>query len=247
METKQKHQCPHCHGKDTVKNGKTSYGKQNHQCKNCKRQFVERTPDPVEIAKEALLPALLMERVSLRGIGRILKKSMSWIYKRMEGYWALLPEDLPTGDLETPELEVVAMEVDEMWSFIGAKDCPQWIWLAIERNTRLVVGYHAGGRDEEGAQGLYYSIPDAIREKAFIYADDYVSYPAVFPKKQLRQEGKSETRQIERLNNTIRQRCSRLVRKARSFSKKWENHYLAIKYFLVNYNFEILANNTSLF
>ncbi len=41
---------------------------------------------------------------------------------------------------------------------------------------------------------------------------------------------------IERLNNTLRQRISRLVRKTRSFSKKLENHIGAIWYFIHHYN-----------
>ena len=41
---------------------------------------------------------------------------------------------------------------------------------------------------------------------------------------------------IERLNNTLRQRISRLVRKSLSFSKKIENHIGAIWYFIGDYN-----------
>jgi len=41
---------------------------------------------------------------------------------------------------------------------------------------------------------------------------------------------------IERLNNTLRQRISRLMRKTLSFSKKLENHIGAIWYFIHHYN-----------
>jgi hypothetical protein len=40
----------------------------------------------------------------------------------------------------------------------------------------------------------------------------------------------------ERLNNTLRQRLSRLVRETLSFSKKLANHIGAIKYFICHYN-----------
>lgn len=246
MQITQKHPCPHCHSKNTVKNGKTYYGKQNYKCKYCKRQFVEREENPFQEFSESILPSLLLERISLRGIGRVLGKSLSWVYHRMRPIWESLPDALPTGSLEGGEIDLLCVEADEMWSFVGAKDCPEWIWIAIERSTRLVVGYHIGGRDEEGAWGLALSIPEKIRKKSLIFADDFPSYGAVFPKGQLQQEGKGQTTKIERINNTIRQRCSRLVRKTLSFSKKWENHYWAIKYFLVNYNFSILAKNASL-
>ena len=48
--------------------------------------------------------------------------------------------------------------------------------------------------------------------------------------------------QIERFNNTLRQRCSRLVRKGLSFSKNFFNHEGAILYLIHHYNRELLLN-----
>jgi insertion element IS1 protein InsB len=45
-----------------------------------------------------------------------------------------------------------------------------------------------------------------------------------------------KTNHIERFNNTLRQRVSRLVREALSFSKKLVNHIGAIKLFICHYN-----------
>ena len=45
-----------------------------------------------------------------------------------------------------------------------------------------------------------------------------------------------KTNYIERFNNTLRQRVSRLVREALSFSKKLANHIGAIKLFICHYN-----------
>jgi insertion element IS1 protein InsB len=41
-----------------------------------------------------------------------------------------------------------------------------------------------------------------------------------------------KTNHIERFNNTLRQRVSRLVRETLSFSKKLASHIAAIKYFI---------------
>ncbi|EAZ89769.1 hypothetical protein CY0110_29159 [Crocosphaera chwakensis CCY0110] len=46
---------------------------------------------------------------------------------------------------------------------------------------------------------------------------------------------------FERLNNTLRHRCSRLVRKNLAFSKNFFNHEGAILYFIHHYNEEILS------
>jgi insertion element IS1 protein InsB len=45
-----------------------------------------------------------------------------------------------------------------------------------------------------------------------------------------------KTNRVERFNNTLRQRVSRLVRETLSFSKKLANHIGAIKYFICHYN-----------
>jgi insertion element IS1 protein InsB len=45
-----------------------------------------------------------------------------------------------------------------------------------------------------------------------------------------------KTNHIERFNNTLRQRVSRLVRETPSFSKKLDNHIGAIKFFICHYN-----------
>src|SRR5262249_41540566 len=50
-----------------------------------------------------------------------------------------------------------------------------------------------------------------------------------------------KTNHIERFNNTLRQRVSRLVRAALSFSKKLANHIGAIKLFICHYNLTRVA------
>ena len=45
-----------------------------------------------------------------------------------------------------------------------------------------------------------------------------------------------KTNPIKRFNNTLRQRVSRLVHEALSFSKKLANHIGAIKLFICHYN-----------
>jgi IS1 family transposase len=44
-----------------------------------------------------------------------------------------------------------------------------------------------------------------------------------------------KTNHLERFNNTLRQRVSRLVRETLSFSKKLANHIGAIKLFICHY------------
>lgn len=237
--------CPHCQSIKIVKNGKTYYGKQNYKCRSCKREAVERKAAS-NLETEALLKRLLLERLSLRAIARVLQVSLGWLIPRIQQLWQQVPENLPVGNLEQAELVLYCLEADEMWSYVGAKDCPVWLWLAVERNSGLVVGFHGGERNQESALGLWLSIPVALREKALVFTDDLAAYAAVFEKGQHQAEGKKQTTKIECLNNTLRQRCSRLVRKTLSFSKCWQNHYLSLRFMLVNLNLEKLAINPSL-
>jgi insertion element IS1 protein InsB len=130
------------------------------------------------------------------------------------------------------------MELDELWSFVGSKENKQWVWLAIDRETREVVGFALGDRSQETARQLWDSLPGVYRQCAVCYTDYWEAYGCVLPKTRHRAVGKEsgQTSHIERLNNTLRQRMSRLVRKALSFSKKLENHLGALRYFLRHYN-----------
>jgi insertion element IS1 protein InsB len=70
------------------------------------------------------------------------------------------------------------------------------------------------------------------------YTDQYEAYKGVIPAKQHKAITKKvrKTNRIERFNNTLRQRVSRLVCDTLAFSKKLANHSGAIKYFICHYN-----------
>lgn len=132
----------------------------------------------------------------------------------------------------------MTLECDEAWSFVGNKGNKQWIWLAIDRQSREIVGAHVGDRSRAGAQALWQSLPPVYRQCAVCYTDFWEAYETVFPAKRHRPVGKDtgHTNRIERFNCTLRQRVSRLVRKTLSFSKKLENHIGALWYFIHHYN-----------
>lgn len=133
------------------------------------------------------------------------------------------------------------IECDELWSFVGDKGNQQWVWLAQDRQTKEIVGCHIGSRDDEGAIGLWQSLPDCYLE-AKTYVDFWRAYDAIFYANTLYHVGKDsgQTNHIERFNCTLRQRCSRLVRKTLSFSKKLDNHIAAIWLFIHDDNRSLL-------
>ena len=121
---------------------------------------------------------------------------------------------------------------------MGNKDNQQWLWLALDRDTREIVGCFVGARSRAGAEGLWQSLPGGYRQCAVAYTDFWSAYAQIFPSQRHQSVGKDtgKTSYIERFNCTLRQRVSRLVRETLSFSKKLENHIGAIWYFIHHYN-----------
>ena len=139
------------------------------------------------------------------------------------------------GNVMLRRLEV---EAAEMASFVPKKANKQWSWIAMDATTRQVMAFHVGDRRRKSAKRLWAKIPQAYRQHATFYTDQYVVYAGVIPAAQHRAISKlaRTTNHLERFNNTLRQRVSRLVREALSFSKKLANHIGAIKLFICHYN-----------
>jgi insertion element IS1 protein InsB len=99
------------------------------------------------------------------------------------------------------------------------------------------------GRKKKRGQTPKQILPAVYRQCAVSYTDFWEAYEAIFPAKRHLPVGKEtgKTSHIERFNCPLRQRVSRLVRKALSFSKKLENHIGAIWYFVHYYNAVIQA------
>jgi IS1 family transposase len=234
--------CPRCLSPKYKKNGHIHNGKQNHLCKDCGRQFVDCFEHYlISDATRALIERLLLERLSLRGICRAVGVGLKWLLGFIVTCFEALPDHLnvkpitANADVMIQRLEV---EADEMASFVQKKANKQWIWLAMDVKTRQIIAFHVGDRSRKSARQLWGKIPKAYRRYATFHTDQYVVYKGVVPAAQHRAISKKarKTNHIERFNNTLRQRVSRLVRSALSFSKKLDNHIGAIKLFICHYN-----------
>jgi len=60
-----------------------------------------------------------------------------------------LVKALHTNDVAVHINRVDAAEVDEMWSYVGKKQEPRWLWHAIDHQTRKVLAYVFGRRQDE--------------------------------------------------------------------------------------------------
>lgn len=158
--------------------------------------------------------------------------------------------DIQINDLLLEELyskergrrvEFFGIQLDEMWSFVQKKENKQWLWLALNPDNRQIVAFHVGGRCGEDAQLFYEKIPTIFKGNAGFFSDYWQAYVGAFENENHFGVGKESglTAYMERFNCTLRQRASRLVRKALRFSKSLDNHIGAIKYFICHYNLQM--------
>jgi IS1 family transposase len=218
--------CPACGSTRFKKNGHTHNAKQNHHFSHEQR---------------TLIAHLLRERISLRGICRAVGVSLTWLLHFMVECFAACPDNLYIRPPNRPTdvvLRRLEAEADELWSFVQQKANKQWIWIAMDATTRQVIAFRVGDRSRDSAKELWAKIPVVYHEQATFHTDQYEAYTGVIPAERHRAITKKarKTNHIERFNNTLRQRVSRLVRETLSFSKKLANHIGAIKYFICHYN-----------
>ena len=141
---------------------------------------------------------------------------------------------LRPGEVEVSINRVEAAEVEEMWSYVGSKQKPRWLWHAIDHGSGKVLAYVFGRRQDEVFLQL-----KALLESFGItrfFTDHWGAYARhLVPDTHV--PGKCNTQQIERKHLTLRTRIKRLARKTICFSKSIELHDIVIGLFVNRYEF----------
>ncbi len=129
-------------------------------------------------------------------------------------------------DIIAPEnVEVEEVEMDEMWSFVQNKSNQEWLWWAIDHNTGKPLAYCFGTREHKYLDELKKLLsPFKIN---IVYSDDNFAYKNHINESQVI-TGKKNTQRIERKHLSLRNWCSRLVRKTLRFSKSKIIHEIAV-------------------
>lgn len=158
------------------------------RCHECGRQFVA-NPQKKSITTHDrdIIRRLFAERISLRGICRVMRVSLAWLLNSFTQVTDETPDDL---GVTPPPKGKLTLELDEMWSVVGDKETKQWIWLAIDRERHKIVGWAVGKRDEQTARPLWNSLPRVYRQCAVCYPDFGNAYARVVPSYRHRPVGK---------------------------------------------------------
>ncbi|MEB3213276.1 MAG: IS1 family transposase [Leptolyngbyaceae bacterium] len=161
-----------------------------------------------------------------------------WLQQYVNAHYKEVPKQAEVSAKATTRLLV---QMDELGAFVDEKGNNQWVWLVIDGVSREIIGCYVGDRSTESARALWQSLPRHYRPYARMYTDHWEAYGSVLPSKRHFAVDKDSglTSYIERLNNTLRQRISRLMRRSLLFSKKRENHIGVFWNFIHHYNQKI--------
>ena len=234
--------CPQCGSDEVIKRGKTDTGGQRYRCRNAvcaQGSFL------LEYRYQGYLPRVKQQIVdmALNGSGiwhtaRVLGISKDTVVSELKKQTEIEPINFldRLTDPARPILlaRVEEAEADEMWSFVGKKAAPRWLWQALDHRTGTVLADVFGRREDQAFLELKALLePFGIRR---FVTDGWGAYRRHLDPAE-HEVGKRFTQQLERKHLTLRTRIKRLVRKTICFSKTIEMHDTVIGLFINRYEF----------
>jgi insertion element IS1 protein InsB len=127
-------------------------------------------------------------------------------------------------------------ELDEMWSYVGKKAEPRWLWHAIDHHSGHVLAYVFGRRKDD----VFLQLQELLAPFHItrFSTDGWGAYERHLDPTQ-HTIGKAHTQKIESKHITLRTRIKRLVRRTICFSKTTTMHDLVVGLFINRYEFGV--------
>ncbi len=201
--------CSKCVGEDFIKYGKTNYGKQRYQCRLCKNISVlqysykaykkELNADIIRLTKEGL---------GIRSTARVLEISTTTLLKKIIAIADRIFQPLISYNQ--------SYELDEMRIFVRKKNNPVWLVYAINKNTKQIVGFYVGRRNNTTLNAVIKTLINSKPSK--IYTDKLRNYQYLIPK-EIHKATRFGTNTIERKNLDLRTHLKRLNRRTICFRR----------------------------
>ena len=241
--------CPHCHSEQVVKRGKTRRGTQRYLCQNtvCATEsflLIYRNRGCLPEVKHTIID-MSLNASGIRDTARVLQIRTDTVLSELKKKETAL-ESVNTAFLRTLDPDDIAVdierageaEMDEMWSFVGKKGNPRWLWHAIDHHTGAVLAYVFGRRKDE----VFLQLKALLEPFGLtrFYTDHWGAYTRHLDA-DVHRQGKRNTQKIERKHLTLRTRIKRLIRKTICFSKTTQMHDIVIGLFVNRYAFGMLV------
>ncbi len=200
--------CKKCNS-TALRNGKSKNGTQRYRCNKCGIHFQEAYQNRAYIEGiNDQLVVLLKESCGTRSISRILGISATTVTRRILQI---------SKTINKPPIVLNRnYEMDEMMSYIGKKDHRICIAYAIDRDTKEVVGFSVGRRNQATLRMVVNTL--LLADAREIRTDKFSLYFSLIPNT-IHKVKKRGTNHIERKNLTLRTHIKRLNRKTIAYSK----------------------------
>ncbi len=172
--------------------GKDRKGNQRFRCNTCRKTFAELQDKPLNnmylpMDKAVLCLQLLVEGNSIRSTERITGVNRNTILDLLvlagEKCERLLNEKIKS-------VPVHDVQADEMWGYVGMKEKTKkrqgkdadtlgdaYTFVAIERNTKLVIAWHLGRRNVRDTVTFTEKIYEATSGRFQLSTDGFAAYP----------------------------------------------------------------------
>ncbi len=186
--------CTHCKSENTAKSGKDRKGLQRYSCKGCRKTFTEPhalAGKKISIDDAVRVLAMLLEGMSIRSCVRL-----TGISKR-----SILAIMVQAGescrkftDAKIRNVPAGTIECDEQWSFVGCKQKTaerlrkgrgfgdRYVFTAIDRDSKLLLCWHAGIRDSDNTWEFLGRLEATITGRPTIHTDGWLPYEPAIPK-----------------------------------------------------------------
>jgi len=183
-----------CHNCQTQckKFGKGRNGNQRYRCNQCRKTFSESNNQldgmylPVEKATAVL--QLLLEGCSIRSTERITGVHRDTIMRLLVVAGEKCERLMESKVRNVPVADV---QCDEIWGYVGKKEQNKWMaeanrkdlgdaytFVAIERDSKLVLTFHLGRRDQASTTAFIGKLRKATAPNRFqITTDGFAGYP----------------------------------------------------------------------
>jgi transposase-like protein/IS1 family transposase len=188
--------CPKCQSEHTSKFGKDRNGNQRYKCMDCKKTFGDCEPKPLGDMRIGMDKAVFAIRLLLEGMSIRATERLTGLHRDTLCDLVLIVGRNCAKFLKKTVQNVTVKEVecDELWGFIAMKektrmllnrpeatngDC--YTYVAMERNTKLVLTWHCGKRDSNNTWEFIDNLRFAAAGRFQVSTDGYKPYTSAIP------------------------------------------------------------------
>lgn len=160
-KTKRSIPCPVCGHTKTTCHGFDKRGRQRYKCGRCKENgrswtFNKRTGTVFYRLRNSVKDVLqalqaYVECGSMEGVARTFGRKISTITRWTD---RIAKQCAKVNNALIKNLEVLFVQLDELWSYVQKKENEQWIWNPIDPLTKLMIAFIVGPWTKKTARKL---------------------------------------------------------------------------------------------